>query len=287
MKMKETVRQITADDITEFRYYLLERENSAATIEKYVRDVQKFFEFSGDGKISKEKLLAYKEWLTDTYAVSSVNSMLVALNQFLVFLEAGYMKLKRLKVQRMDIETMEKVLSKQEFQTLVRTARDRGQNQLALMIETMGATGARVSELKYFRADNIRKGTVRVQNKGKCRLLILPELLRKKLLLYVAKEQIHSGPIFRTRSGKEKDRSNIWREMKALARHAKVNARKVFPHNLRHLFARTFYLETRNLINLADILGHSNIEVTRIYASDGMREWKKNLEKLKLLEPAT
>ncbi len=279
---------VREEDMNEFRYYLQERENSEATIEKYMRDVRKFMTFAGtDQPVGKEKLLEYKEWLIENYAVSSVNSMLVALNQFLVFLEKGRLRLRRIKVQRMDTLCMDRILDKREFQKLVRTARQQGKDQIAMIMETMCATGIRVSELKFFHVENVRNGIVRVWNKGKYRMVILPELLRKKLLLYIGRNRIRSGVIFRTRTGREKNRSNIWKEMKAIGELANISLKKVFPHNLRHLFARTFYRETKNLINLADILGHSNLDVTRGYASDGIREWKRNLEKMKLLEQET
>lgn len=279
---------VREEDMNEFRYYLQERENSEATIEKYMRDVRKFMTFAGtDQPVGKEKLLEYKEWLIENYAVSSVNSMLVALNQFLVFLEKGRLRLRQIKVQRMDTLCMDRILDKREFQKLVRTARQQGKDQIAMIMETMCATGIRVSELKFFHVENVRNGIVRVWNKGKYRMVILPELLRKKLLLYIGRNRIRSGVIFRTRTGREKNRSNIWKEMKAIGELANISLKKVFPHNLRHLFARTFYRETKNLINLADILGHSNLDVTRGYASDGIREWKRNLEKMKLLEQET
>ena len=280
-------RQMTERDLINFGNYLMERENSPATIEKYMRDVQKFYEFSSDGAICKEELLRYKEWLIKKYAVSSVNSMLVALNQFLGYMELGSLRLKRLKEQKSCVEITGRALSKKEFRKLVQMARQRGKGQLAIMLETMCATGVRVSELKYFLVKDISKGIVRVWNKGKERIVVLPDILKKKLLLYIRKEHLTAGLLFCTRSGREKDRSNIWREMKELARWAKVNADKVFPHNLRHLFARTFYKETKNLINLSDILGHSSIEVTRIYASEGVNEWKRDLEKMRILDLTT
>ena len=286
--MEKKTGVMRSSDLGEFREYLMERENSALTIEKYMRDVRSFLRFAGEGaEINKEKLLVYKEWLIGRYAVSSVNSMLVALNQFLIFLDLGRLKLKRIKVQRADMNQMEKMLTREEFKSLVRKARENNKNQLAIMMETMGATGVRVSELKFFRVENIRNGLIKVWNKGKYRIVILPTALRKKLLLYMKKNNICSGMIFCTRTGKEKNRSNIWKEMKAIAEKAGVSLRKVFPHNLRHLFARTFYKETKNLINLADILGHSSLEVTRIYASDGINGWKKNIERVKLIDMTT
>lgn len=286
--MEKKTGVMRSSDLEEFREYLMEKENSALTIEKYIRDVKTFLKFAGEGsEINKEKLLAYKEWLIGRYAVSSVNSMLVALNQFLIFLDLGRLKLKRIKVQRADMDQMEKLLTRDEFRRLVRKARENNKHQLAIIMETMGATGVRVSELKFFRAENIRGGLIKVWNKGKYRTVILPAALRKKLLLYMKKNNISSGMIFCTKTGKEKNRSNIWKEMKAIAEKAGVRLRKVFPHNLRHLFARTFYKETKNLINLADILGHSSLEVTRIYASDGINEWKKNIERVKLIDMTT
>ena len=151
-------------------------------------------------------------------------------------------------------------------------------------METICATGIRVSELKFFNVNSIKTGIVEVRNKGKQRVVLLPEKLRKRLLLYTAKNKIRSGPVFCTRSGKTKDRSNIWKEMKKLAEKAGIDAGKVFPHNLRHLFARTFYRATKNLIHLSDILGHSSVEVTRIYAREGIWEWKRSLDRMDLLE---
>lgn len=276
---------VTKEDLEGFCRYLQEKENSTATIEKYLRDVKKFAQYAGlDTPVDKERLLAYKEWLTGSYAVSSVNSMLAALNQFLIFKEKGALRLKRIKVQRSDMFHMERALEKEDFQLLVRTAREHGRSQIAMMMETMCATGIRVSELKFFSVESVRIGMVRVCNKGKQRLVLLSDLLKKKLLAYTAKQGIRSGRIFQTRGGREKDRSNIWKEMKKTARAASVDAVKVFPHNLRHLFARIFYKTTGNLIHLADLLGHNSLEVTRIYTNDGMEEWRRSLEKMELID---
>lgn len=273
------------NDLTDFKQYLQERENSNATIEKYIRDVRKFIVFARrNKKVDKEMLLGYKEWLIQHYAISSVNSMLVALNQFLTFREMGRLRLKQVKVQRSDIMGQEKALEKEEFQALVSVARRQGKEQIAMIMETICATGIRISELKYFRVENIRTGMVKVWNKGKYRVVLIPDILKKKLLLYIGENKICKGVIFRTRSGQAKNRSNIWCEMKKIAELAGISLKKVFPHNLRHLFARTFYRKTKNLINLADILGHSNLDITRIYATDGIREWKKNIEQMEILE---
>lgn len=223
--------KIKENDLVEFKQYLVERENSAATIEKYLRDIRKFIDFSGKNvEIDKEKLLKYKEWLIQNYTVSSVNSMVVALNQFLTFREMGRLRLKQIKVQRSDIMGQEK-------------------EQIAMIMETICATGIRISELKFFRVETVRTGMVKVWNKGKYRIVLIPDMLKKKLLLL-----------------------------------AGVSLKKVFPHNLRHHFARVFYRKTKNLINLADILGHSSLDVTKIYATDGIREWKKNIEQMRILE---
>ena len=277
--------RIKENDLIDFKQYLQERENSTATIEKYLRDVRKFIVFSGrNAEVDKELLLSYKEWLIQNYTVSSVNSMLVALNQFLTFREMGRLRLKQVKVQRSDVMGQEKVLEKKEFQSLVYTAREQGKEQIAMIMETICATGIRISELKFFRVENIRTGMVKVWNKGKHRIVLIPDMLKKKLLIYIGRNQIRTGVIFCTRSGRPKNRSNIWKEMKRIAELAGVSLKKVFPHNLRHLFARVFYRKTKNLINLADILGHSNLDVTRIYATDGIREWKKNIDHLRSLE---
>ena len=273
------------NDLTDFKQYLQERENSNATIEKYIRDVRKFIVFARrNKKVDKEMLLGYKEWLIQHYAISSVNSMLVALNQFLTFREMGRLRLKQVKVQRSEIMGQEKALEKEEFLALVSVARRQGKEQIAMIMETICATGIRISELKYFRVENIRTGMVKVWNKGKYRVVLIPDILKKKLLLYIGENKIRKGIIFCTRSGQAKNRSNIWREMKKIAELAGISLKKVFPHNLRHLFARTFYRKTKNLINLADILGHSNLDITRIYATDGIREWKKNIEQMEILE---
>ncbi|MCU6761097.1 Tyrosine recombinase XerD [uncultured Roseburia sp.] len=267
-----------------FEEYLVEKECASNTIKKYISDVKKFYGFlSGNLEISKERLIEYKKWLISKYSGSSVNSMLVACNQFLDFLGLGRMKVRLLKIQRQLFLEEEKNLSRSEYLKLVNTARRKGKEQLALIMETICSTGIRVSELEYFTVSGVHRGKVNIWNKGKYRVIILPKKMQYRLLAYIKEQKIASGPIFRTRNGKAKHRSNIWREMKQLACDAGIDPVKIFPHNLRHLFARTFYQVTKNLVNLADILGHSNMEVTRIYTSDGLNIWKKNINRLDLL----
>lgn len=281
--MSKTGKTDQTKRIKEFQIYLQERENAASTIEKYVRDIHKFFGFIKEREISKELLIAYKQWLLENYSVNSANSMLAALNQYLVFIELGRLRLKRIRVQRMNMQDPDRELGKEEFRRLVRAAREMEKEQIAMIMETICATGIRVSELRFFRVEDLRRGLVKVWNKGKCRMVIIPRLLKQKLLAYAGSRHICSGVIFRTRTGKAVDRVSIWKEMKNVAKKAGVAPGKVFPHNLRHLFSREFYKITKNLVNLADILGHSSLEVTRIYASDGMREWRRNLEKTGLI----
>lgn len=267
-----------------FDLYLLERKNAPATIRKYKTDVRTFFRYlGGDQEITKECLLQYKNWLIENYALSSVNSMLVALNQYLVCIGLERLKLRRVKTQRKIYEDEQKELSDEEYFRLVNTARSEGKERLALMMETMCSTGIRVSELKFFTVESIRSGIIKVWNKGKYRLVVLPEKLCGKLNQYIQNQKLQSGMIFITRNGKAVDRSNIWREMKKLAEKAGVIGEIIFPHNLRHLFGRTFFHLTRNLVLLADILGHSSMEVTRIYASDGIASWKEKIDRLNLV----
>ncbi len=268
-----------------FRSYLLERECAPATIVKYETDIKTFFNYMEETKIiTKKSLLEYKSWLMEHYAPASVNSMLVALNQFLVSLGMERWKIKRVKIQRQNVREDEKELNVQEYLCLVKTARELGKDRLAMILETICATGIRVSELQAFRTDNVKKGVVKVWNKGKYRIVVLPEKLRKKLLVYMAKHKIQEGRIFITSGGKPMNRSNIWADMKKLSLASGIQKEKLFPHNLRHLFARSFYKNTGNLMRLADILGHSNLETTRIYTSEGIEEWRNEIEKVGLID---
>lgn len=285
VSMKYVEVPIFDDMLLEFKEYLIERENAASTIEKYMRDVKKFLNYMGEKEVfTKEDLLNYKAWLVENYSINSVNSMLVALNQFLTSINLGRMKLKRLRQQKQMLFQKGNELTKEEYQRLLCAAQDQKKSQLVMMMETICSTGIRVSELKFFCVENVKSEIVKVWNKGKYRLVILPKNLQKKLGIYAKKRKIRKGMIFQTRNGKEKNRSNIWKEMKQLAQKADVEPQKIFPHNLRHLFARTYYKVTKNLVNLADILGHNHLEVTRIYASDGIEEWRREIDKLNLLQ---
>ena len=284
MRRENICITINDEDLQEFRIYLYERENSEATIRKYMTDIRTFYRFLDKNRdVSKQCLVDYKNWLAGNYAVSSVNSMLVALNQFLVFLEAGTLKVKRLNVQRNLFAIQDKELSKEEYYHLLKAAEEKGKPALSLMIETICSTGIRVSELSYFTVDSIKQGRIQVQNKGKTRIILMPKALKMKLLYFVQKQHITKGCVFVTRTGKPKNRSNIWAEMKALHREAGVDAVKIFPHNLRHLFARVYYAATNDIAGLADLLGHSSLEVTRIYTSATSQTYQKRLEMLGLV----
>ena len=283
--MEEQKIMMDRTELEEFREYLYEREHAEATIRKYLTDLKGFFAYLGeDLEINKKRLLGYKEWLVERYAVSSVNSMLAAVNQFLEFLGHSELKLRRIKVQKSLFQREEKEMSQGEYRKLVETAKKNGKYQLALCMETIAVTGVRVSELKYFTVEQIRRGRIEVRNKGKHRRIFLTQDIRKKLLLYAKARIIRAGAVFVTRTGKPKDRSNLWSEMKAVGRKAGVNLEKIFPHNLRHLFARVYYQATKDLAGLADILGHSSMNVTRIYTSNTGKVYQKQLERITVLQ---
>lgn len=251
------------------------------TIEKYRRDICTFQKFlGGDVRIEKSRIQRYKDWLTAHYASGSVNSMIAALNRFLEFLGMEEWKLKYIQIQTQYLDRQEKYLTRGEYQRLLQTARAKGREMLALMMETMALTGVRVSELDAFRAEVLGNRYLEVCNKGKYRVVLLPKKLRRKLKDYCTREGIRAGRIFRTRSGGEKNRSNIWREMKALAEEAGVAPEKVFPHNLRHFFAVQFHQLTHDLVQLADLLGHSGLETTRIYTREGINTCIRELNRL-------
>lgn len=270
--------------ISEFRLYLYERENAQATIDKYLTDIRTFCKFLNQNyEITKQRVLEYKEWLQEHYEISSANSMLAALSQFLEFLGVSSMKVKRIKVQRQMILQENQLLSEEEYHTLVNTAYKKGQKNLALIMETIAATGIRISELKYFTVRAVKCGNIIIQNKGKIRRILIPGAIRKKLLYYCFIHDIKDGIIFITKNGNAQNRSNIWTQMKKLCKLTGIAKGKVYPHAFRHLFARMYYYLTSDISGLADILGHSSIETTRIYTADSEKKYLSSMERLEVL----
>ena len=277
-------RILTEKQIAAFAVYLKSEEKSENTVEKYIRDVRAFAACIDETEITKETIIAYKNKLiSDNYAVRSINSMLASLNGLFSFLGWADLKVKSIKLQRQIFCPEEKELTKAEYMRLVNTAKQKGNERLNLLIQTICGTGIRVSELQYITVEAVKYGEAVVSLKGKTRSVFIVRELQKKLLRYAAEQKITSGAIFITRNGKPMSRTNIWREMKSLCERAGVNPQKVFPHNLRHLFARTFYGIEKDIAKLADILGHSSINTTRIYIITTGNEHRKQLENMRLI----
>ncbi len=277
-------RILTENRIADFSAYLRSEEKSENTVEKYLRDVQAFAEYLGGAEITKGKVIAYKSrLLAENYAVRSINCMLASLNSLFSFLGWSDCKVKSIKLQRQIYCPEEKELTKAEYMRLVNAAKQKGNERLNLILQTICGTGIRVSELQYITVEAAKRGEAVVSLKGKTRTVFLVKELRKKLLRYAAEQNIQSGAIFITRTGKPMSRTNIWREMKGLCEQAEVNPQKVFPHNLRHLFARVFYGIEKDLAKLADILGHSSINTTRIYIISTGDEHRRRMEHMRLL----
>ena len=277
-------RIITESIILSFKAYLQNEEKSANTIEKYIRDVKAFADYANSLDVTKERVIAYKNKLIDNnYAARSINSMIASLNSLFVFVGWDDLKVKSIKLQRQIYCPEEKELTKAEYLRLVNTAKQKGNERLNLLIQTICGTGIRVSELLYITVEAAKCGEAVVSLKGKTRSVFIVRDLQKKLLRYAAEQGIKSGAIFITRSGKPMSRTNIWREMKNLCEQANVNPDKVFPHNLRHLFARTFYGIEKDIAKLADILGHGSINTTRIYIITTGNEHRKRMESMHLI----
>ena len=276
-------RFLTENQIAAFATYLKSEEKSENTIEKYIRDVRAFSAYVGKAEITKETVIAYKNKLvSDNYAVRSINSMVASLNGLFSFLGWADLTVKSIKLQRQIYCPEEKELTKAEYMRLVNTAKQKGNERLNLLIQTICGTGIRVSELSYITVEAVKCGKAVVSLKGKTRSVFIVRDLQKKLLRYAAEQKIISGAIFITRNGKPMSRTNIWREMKNLCEQAGVNPKKVFPHNLRHLFARTFYGIEKDIAKLADILGHSSINATRIYIITTGNEHRQRMENMRL-----
>lgn len=277
------INRIENAQLQSFQSYLKNEERSDATIEKYARDVRHFAAFVGGGEICRQTVLAYKQSLERDYAVASANSMLAALNCFFRFCGRQDLCVKQFKVQKKAFCPAEKELSKEEYRKLVEAAERKHKQRLSLLLQTICATGIRVSELTHITVEAAEKGRASVSCKGKTRTIFIVATLQKKLLRYAKAHRISSGVIFITRSGKPMDRCNIWREMKALCTEAGVAPSKVFPHNLRHLFARTFYGLEKDIAKLADILGHTNINTTRLYIVTTGEEHRRKMDRMHLI----
>lgn len=275
---------ITAAMLKEYSNYLKEEEKCPATIEKYIRDVGKFMAFAGERPVTKELTIAYKESLKPDYAPASINSMLAALNNALAFLGLKHCQVKRLRVQRSTFCNEEKELSKEEYERLIQASRQKGQEQINLIVQTICGTGIRVSELPYITVEAVKHRKAVVDCKNKVRVVLIGRKLQRILLDYIRSQGLQSGPVFVGRQGKPIHRSSIWKAMKALCTAAGVPPEKVFPHNLRHLFARTFYNMEKDIAKLADILGHSNIETTRGYIISSGKEHYRQIDRLGLIQ---
>lgn len=276
-------RIITQARMNQFRSSLIQDEKSRATIGKYIRDLQAFREHMGQRAVDKEAVICYKQRLVEGYAPASVNSMLAALNRF--FKEMGWLDcvVKTVKIQRQAFRSRERELSKEEYYRLLEAAKQRGDSRLYLLMQTICASGIRVSELRFITVEALKSGRAMVSLKGKTRQVLLPRALIKELKHYAKERNIQRGSIFITRTGNPMDRSNILHEMKALCEAAKVDRKKVFPHNLRHLFACLFYKASKDLSRLADLLGHSSVDTTRIYTCVSGWEQQRQIERLGLV----
>lgn len=280
-------RRHSASSLERFKEHLMEREMAAATVDKYMRDAARFAEYANARgplrALTKQTVIAYKASLTERYAPASVNSMLAALNCYLGFVGRADLKVKQLKVQRDVYRSEDRELTRDEYERLVGTARSMGRTRTALVIQTLCATGMRVSELSYVTVEAVRVGRVVVSNKGKIRCAWLPDSLCRALLIWARAEGIGSGPVFRSRAGRPLDRVYIWREMKLVAVAACVEPSKVYPHNLRHLFACAHYGKYHDLAALCDLLGHAHVETTRIYVATTGRDQRRQVGELGLV----
>lgn len=273
---------ITAEQVTNFKNYLISEERSNATVEKYVRDVLSFSEWLCGREVDKNTVVEYKAHLAEKYQASSTNSMLSSLNSFFAFCERHELRVKFIKTQKQLFSRDDRELTKTEYLRLLDVAKGKSR-RLYLLMQTVCATGIRISELKYITVEAINFERAEIDCKGKRRIVFIPKKLCKMLKDYAKSEKIKSGSIFVTKNGKPLDRSNIWSDMKKLCADAGVSSSKVFPHNLRHLFARTFYTIQKDIVRLSSILGHSNINTTMIYTMESGRIHQKQIQQLGLL----
>ncbi len=278
------MRQITNELISKFKTFLIEGEKSAATLDKYIRDVTRFMEWLHKKSVEKSFVLEYKQMLIDNgYAPKSVNSILSSLNAFFDLNNWHDIKVKALKIQNQLYASKEKELTKAEYIKLLETAKDNGNSRLYHLMQTICGTGIRISELEFITYEAVCSGKATINCKGKYRQIFIPSKLCKILKKYAKEQGINNGPLFISRNGRPLDRSNVWSDLKKLCESAGVSKDKVFPHNFRHLFARTYYSLEKDIVRLADILGHSSINTTRIYTMENGDVHIKQINRLGLV----
>lgn len=269
--------------ISDFKQHLIEEEKAIATIEKYIRDINFFVKWIAGEELTKMTILKYKEYLIKNYAPASANSMLSSLNSFFEYNEWHNLKVKMVKIQRRIFTEKSRELTKSEYVRLLDVANKRKNKALYYLMQTICASGIRVSELKYITVEALREKQAIIKCKGKMRVVILPDKLCKMLFRYSKDKKITSGSVFVSKKGKPLDRSSIWKMMKSICESAGVERDKVFPHNLRHLFARIYYSMQKDIVRLADILGHSSINTTRIYTMEAGEIHRMQIQNLGLL----
>ncbi len=272
------------EQLSNYRKHLRQEERSQATIAQYSRDVCCFLNWSAGKPDQKETVIAYKAYLQSQYQATTVNAKLAAVNRFLYFVGRGDCRVKQLRIQRQAYCSQDRELTKEDYRRLVEASRKKKNEKLALVLQTICATGIRVSELRFITVEAVDCGQAAIHLKGKNRMVLLPSKLRRVLREYIQRQHRSCGPVFVTRTGNPIDRSNIWKAMKALCQDARVDPQKVFPHNLRHLFARCFYSIDKDIAKLADILGHSSIDTTRIYIISSGEEHRRRMDEVELVE---
>lgn len=274
---------LTVTLMKQYENHLLQEEKSVSTQKQYRREILRFLAFVSEKKITKELVIQYKKELMDQYQPVSVNTKLAAVNGFLSFAGYGEYRVKQLKIQRKPYCSSDRELTKAEYTRLLQSAKNQGQDKLWTILQTICGMGIRISELPFITAQAVRDGEAAVQLKGKNRVILMGKKLRRILKKYMDRQGISRGPLFVTKNGKPMDRSNIWKMMKKLCHSARVNPQRVFPHNLRHLFARTFYKTNKDIVKLADVLGHSNINTTRIYIISTGKEHQRCMDAMGLV----
>jgi len=286
MNMRKNMNSAADEMLEPYEQFLKEEERSRATVEKYLRDVRKFWGYvRAAGKVAFDKaiVLEYKQYLSEHYKTTSVNSMLAAINSYFDYLGRDECKVKLFKIQRVQFSEKRRELTEKDYERLVHTAERKGDVRMSMLLQTIGSTGIRISELRFITVESLENGRADIYNKGKSRIALLPVELVKVLKRYCRRAGILSGSIFITRSGKMMDRSNISKRMKQLGREAGVDTAKVFPHNFRHLFARIFYSIEKDVVRLMDLLGHSNISTTRIYTMSTEEQPRRQMSRMKMV----